>query len=81
FLESISLLERIVEYYGSDILSDDAYFSIGDIYDTHLGEKEKAMEYYRNFLTKYPGSVFIAEARKRFRELRGDFDAGEQLVN
>ncbi|QSE98142.1 tetratricopeptide repeat protein [Fulvivirga lutea] len=81
FTESISLLDRIVEQYGSDILSDDAYFSIADIYDRQLNEKERAMEYYRNFLTKYPGSVFIAEARKRFRELRGDFDAREQLVN
>ena len=35
--------------------------------------KDKAMEIYREFLTKFPGSVYAAEARKRFRTLRGDF--------
>ena len=29
---------------------------------------EKAMEIYREFLTKYPGSVYVAEARKRYRK-------------
>ena len=28
-----------------------------------------------DFLTKYPGSVYAAEARKRFRTLRGDFNS------
>jgi len=31
------------------------------------------MEIYRDFLNKYPGSVYAAEARKRYRTLRGDF--------
>ena len=55
------------------ILADDAYFLQREIYERHLGDQEKAMEIYRNFLTKYAGSVYAAEARKRFRQLRGDF--------
>ena len=58
-------------------LADDAYFLQGEIYERQLGDKDKAMEIYRNFLTKYPGSVYAAEARKRFRQLRGDF-SGQQ---
>lgn len=73
FMQAITLLEQIVDNYNEDILSDDAYFLIGTIYDRQLQQKEKAMETYRTFLTKYPGSIFTAEARKRFRELRGDF--------
>jgi hypothetical protein len=42
------------------------------LYEEKLGEKEKAMELYQNHLTKYPGSIYIAESRKRFRQLRGD---------
>jgi hypothetical protein len=30
------------------------------------------MELYNQLLQKYPGSIFGAEARKRFRALRGD---------
>lgn len=81
FSESLDLLNMIVTDFSTDILGDDAYFTIADIYDRQLGEKDIAMEYYRNFLTKYPGSVFVAEARKRFRELRGDFKQEASIVN
>lgn len=73
FTESIQLLQRILTEYTDDILVDDAYFLQGEIYERHLKDKDKAMEIYRTFLDKYPGSVFAAEARKRFRALRGDF--------
>jgi tetratricopeptide (TPR) repeat protein len=73
FKESIALLQRIINEYPDDILVDDAYFLQGEIYERQLNDKEKAMEIYRSFLDKYPGSVFAAEARKRFRMLRGDF--------
>ncbi|UII33919.1 tetratricopeptide repeat protein [Fulvivirga ulvae] len=74
---SISLLQEIVDKYDDDILSDDAYFTIGSIYDRQLNDPERAMEIYRTFLTKYPGSVYVAEARKRFRQLRGDYNSLE----
>jgi len=73
FLTSINMLQNIVDNFGSDILADDALFLIGDIYEVQLNEKEKAMEVYQNFLRTYPGSNKAAEARKRFRTLRGDF--------
>ncbi len=73
FDKSIALLQKIRDEYPDDILSDDAYFLQGDIYENQLHNKEKAMEIYRDFLTVYPGSVYAAEARKRFRSLRGDF--------
>jgi TolA-binding protein len=73
FENALALLQKIMDEYPDDILADDAYFLIGDIYDQQLKNKEKAMEIYREFLNKYPGSVFAAEARKRYRTLRGDF--------
>jgi len=72
FEHTISLLERIINEFEKDILSDDAYFLIGNIYEEHTFDKEKAMEIYQNFLTRYPGSIYTSEARKRFRKLRGD---------
>jgi TolA-binding protein len=73
FNESIVLLQKILDEFPEDILVDDAYFLQGEIYERQLQNKEKAMEIYREFLNKFPGSVFAAEARKRFRTLRGDF--------
>lgn len=79
FAESIALLEKIVSDYPDDVLSDDAYFLQGEIYERHLANKDKAMEIYREFLNKFPGSVYAAEARKRFRMLRGDFSNADQI--
>jgi tetratricopeptide (TPR) repeat protein len=73
FDEAIIKLQKILDEFASDILADDAYFLQGDIYEHQLKNKDKAMEIYREFLNKYPGSVYAAEARKRFRVLRGDF--------
>ena len=79
FTKSLSLLQQILDEYPDDILVDDAYFLQGEIYERQLGNKDKAMEMYREFLNKFPGSVYAAEARKRFRFLRGDFSATESI--
>lgn len=75
FDQSIGLLQKILDEYPDDILADDAFFLQGEIHERQLHDKDKAMEIYREFLTKYPGSVYAAEARKRFRTLRGDFNS------
>jgi tetratricopeptide (TPR) repeat protein len=77
FQEAINLLQKILTDYPEEILSDDAYFLQAEIYERQLKNKDKAMELYREFLNKFPGSVYASEARKRYRTLRGDF-VGEQ---
>ena len=72
FDQALELLRKIVEDHAYDILSDDAYFLMGQIYERQLQNTQKAQEIYQDFLIKYPGSSFTAEARKRFRTLRGD---------
>ena len=79
FTASIGLLQKILDDFGDDVLSDDAYFLQGEIYERQLKNKEKAMEIYREFLNKFPGSVYAAEARKRYRILRGDFTNQDQV--
>ncbi|MBK8845137.1 MAG: tetratricopeptide repeat protein [Bacteroidetes bacterium] len=69
---ALKLYNDIVLYHGDDILSDDSQFRIAGIYDNIKQDKQKAMDAYELFLQKYSGSLFVAEARKRFRTLRGD---------
>lgn len=69
---ALGQLEEIVKKFGEDILGDDAYFLKGQIYQEQIQDDAKAMEIFNDFLLKYPGSVYTAEARKRFRSLRGD---------
>jgi len=82
FTKAFNLYQQIVENFDYDILSDDAFFMMGEIQEQYLGNQQEAMNLYRDFLTKYPGSVYVAEARKRFRKLRGDFENREtELLN
>lgn len=71
--KALEKLGLIIENWKKDVLADDAYFLRALIHEEYLEEPEIAMEYYQNLLTSYPGSVYVAEARKRFRRLRGDF--------
>ncbi len=72
FEKSLELLDKITSNYGEDILGDDAFFLKGKIYEDQIKDKTKAMKIFQEFMSKYPGSVYVAEARKRFRKLRGD---------
>lgn len=62
-----------VEIMGEEsVLADDALFRRGVLAEEKIKDREKAMEYYQAVLTRFPGSLFSVEARKRFRALRGD---------
>ncbi|UXP33423.1 tetratricopeptide repeat protein [Reichenbachiella agarivorans] len=65
-------LDVIESDYKTDIFGDDALFLKGKIFEEYLHDTDTAMELYKSFLITYPGSIYVAEARKRFRTLRGD---------
>jgi tetratricopeptide (TPR) repeat protein len=71
--EASADLNNILENYKFDILADDALFLLAKITDEKYNDKPKAMELYKKLLVDYPGSIFGAQARLKFRELRGDF--------
>ena len=72
FAEAEAMYKNITEYYPTELYGDDAQFKLAELYDKNIKDKEKAKQAYQDVLTNYPGSVFTVEARKRYRELRGD---------
>ena len=70
--EALDDLKKIGEKYPTDILGDDALYTQGLIYQDRLKDKVAAMDAFQKVLTQYPGSIYGADARKRFRLLRGD---------
>jgi tetratricopeptide (TPR) repeat protein len=72
FTEAVGYLNKIIEDYKDDILADNALFKSAELYENQLNNKEKAKEYYSKLLFDYPGSLFVVEARKRYRELTGN---------
>jgi tetratricopeptide (TPR) repeat protein len=69
---ALEFLDIVVKKYGEDILADDALFEMASIYELKLNNKDKAKELYQQLMTKYQASLYVAEARRRFRLLRGD---------
>ncbi|MCE2613901.1 tetratricopeptide repeat protein [Flavobacteriaceae bacterium D16] len=63
---------KIVEFYGQDILADDAHFAIAELYRKYLDQPEKAKYHYEQIIYNYQDSYYFPLARKNFRILRGD---------
>ena len=63
---------KIVEFFGDDILADDAHFAMAELYRTKLNNPEKAKYHYERILYNFQDSYYFPQARKNFRILRGD---------
>ncbi|WP_375419105.1 tetratricopeptide repeat protein [uncultured Hymenobacter sp.] len=72
FAGAVATLEKITGNAKTDVLSDDALFLLARIQEEDLKDRAKAQALYNEVLVKFPGSIYVAEARKRFRKLRGD---------
>jgi tetratricopeptide (TPR) repeat protein len=71
--EAATYLNRIVTDFSYEIKADKALFMLAGLTENKLNDAEKAKELYEKLLMNYPGSLYTVEARKRFRDLRGDF--------
>jgi tetratricopeptide (TPR) repeat protein len=72
FNQAIEQLMGIIENYPTELWGDDAVFILADLYETKLNQPDKAIELFQKIITDFPGSLYLIEARKRFRKLRGD---------
>jgi len=63
---------KIIEFYPSGILADDAYFALGELYQKVLNQPEKAKAQFEKIIYNYQDSYYFPQARKNFRMLRGD---------
>ena len=70
--QAVDNLQTIIDNFSSDLWADDALFILADLYETKLNQPEKAIELYQKIINDYSDSLYIIEARKRFRQLRGD---------
>ena len=64
--------QKIIADYREDILIDDAYYYLAELYNTQLGKPEEAKELYEKVIFNHEDSIYFVEARKKFRMLRGD---------
>lgn len=72
FPTALDYLKKITTQYNDKLLLDDAYFLMGKLYEEVLSDKELAMEQYQKIMLDFQDSIYVLEARERFRKLRGD---------
>jgi len=65
-------LQVILDNYATDILADDALFNMAELQHYYFKNTDKASELYKQLMFDFPGSSYVVDARKRFRQLRGE---------
>jgi tetratricopeptide (TPR) repeat protein len=69
---AIVSLSKIIAANNQGFLTDDIYFIMAEIYNNDLNNREKAQEYYQKIIFDHPSSIYLVDARKKYRKLRGD---------
>jgi tetratricopeptide (TPR) repeat protein len=72
YADAAVLYEKVATVYSYDILADNAWYQLGMLYKDKLSKPEQAKAAFEAIILKYPGSLFVVEARKYYRALRGD---------
>ncbi|MEN8185686.1 MAG: tetratricopeptide repeat protein [Bacteroidota bacterium] len=63
---------RIVSLYKESVLADDACFHLAKLYQNEFQDILKAKEMYEKIIFNYPSSIYLVDARREYRKLRGD---------
>lgn len=72
YLEAIASLEKIIAADNQGFLTDDVFYLMAETYNNNIGDKEKAKAFYQKIIFDHPSSIYLVDARKKFRKLRGD---------
>lgn len=70
--EAILNFTNVIAIDEKGIFADDAYYLMAKLYSTKLNNPKKAQEYYEKIIFNYPNSIYLVDARKKYRKIRGD---------
>ena len=76
FAKAISYYQTILDNHKDGIYIDEALFYSAEIYNKQLNDPEKAKTLYEKVVLEHPDSIYFTEARKQYRQLRGDKQQG-----
>ena len=68
--EASEAYNKVYTGFPYDILADDALYADAKLHLGVLNLPEKARDLFKQFIVSYPGSIFITEVRRIYRELR-----------
>ncbi len=72
YSSALSQYQAIIDKHSDGIYVDEALFFSAEIYNKQLKDKEKAKPLYEKLVFHHEDSIYFVDARRKFRELRGD---------
>ncbi|MDO8898215.1 MAG: hypothetical protein Q7V19_11230, partial [Bacteroidales bacterium] len=72
FQEADDLYTLVYTQFSDNYLADDALFQSALLNEENLNNIERARTLYEIIFDKYPASIYAAQARQKYRSLRGD---------
>jgi len=72
YTSALLYYQNIIDKYSDGIYIDEALYFAAEIYAKKLIDIEKAKALYEKILFKHEDSIYFTDARKKFRQLRGD---------
>ncbi len=71
YTAALSQYQTIIDHYKDGIYIDEAYYFAAEIYNK-LKDFDKAKSYYEQIIFHHEDSIYFTDARKKYRQLRGD---------
>ena len=72
YAQALTQYQSIIDQQEKGIYIDEALFFAAEIYAKNRNEPEKAKPLYEKIIFNHQDSIYFVEARKKFRQLRGD---------
>lgn len=69
---ALSQYQNIIDQHSDGIYIDEALFFSAEIYNDKLKDAEKAKPLYEKIIFNHQDSIYFVDARKEYRQLRGD---------
>ena len=71
--------KNVVTYFSDDILADNALYSLAKLYENKMNRRTDAINTYERIIFEYNSSLFVVDARKRYKLLK-DLQKSEQTT-
>jgi tetratricopeptide (TPR) repeat protein len=69
---ALAQYQNIITQHSDGIYIDEALYFSADIYNNTLQQPDKAKPLYEKIIFNHQDSIYFVEARKKYRQLRGD---------
>lgn len=70
--KGVASLLKLISIDPNSIFVDDSYYLLAETYKNFIKDSKKASEYYQKIIFEKRSSIYLVDARKKFRELRGE---------